>query len=165
MNTLLENTREYTAIEIREIMQQVFPTRKLVLSQLTFFGHLGAVKATGESFKRGRRCYHIADLLPFACIISLKEQGIPLKNIKELPTLLQNNITSICSRNSGCKVSGYGDTVSLTIDGEMIENAALDEFLALEKQSIFWSFDLSTLVNKLNQLTSTTIKVGEQIAA
>ena len=148
--------REYNAIEIRSIVQQLFPNRKLVLSQFTFFGHLGVAKATGNTFRRGRRCYRLIDILSVACVLSLKEQGIPLRNIESVPSLIQHYSKILFSKESGCKLSGYGNTVSLFIPGESEDNSALSEFLnpASSKRAIFWTFDISALVANLKRISA-----------
>ncbi len=76
---------EYSASDIRKLLQQLFPQRRLVLSQFTFFSHRGVARATGETYRRGRRCYRLHDILSIASIIALKEEGIPLKNIRVDP--------------------------------------------------------------------------------
>jgi DNA-binding transcriptional MerR regulator len=154
MTTLPTDNKEYSAIEIRNFIQRLFPNRKLVLSQFTFFGHLGVSKATGNTFRRGRRCYRLLDILSIACVISLKEQGISLKNIEAVPALIQSNVEDIFSKNSGCKLSGYKDVISLVIPDSLTQNMALELFLDnnLDKQAIFWSFDLSALVCNIKAL-------------
>ena len=166
-NHLQEFTREYNAIEIRSIVQQLFPNRKLVLSQFTFFGHLGVAKATGSTFRRGRRCYRLIDILPVACVLSLKEQGIPLKNIESVPALIQNHSESLFSGEYGCTLSGYGNTVSLCIPGEFSHNSALDEFLdtSVRKHAIFWTFDISTLVANLKRIAGAQEPMFASMAA
>ncbi len=144
-------TTEYSATDVRWMLQQLFPKRKLVLSQLTFFNQSGVCRPTGNSFKRGRRCYKLVDLLPTACVLALKEQGIPLKNISQLPSLLQENTQRIFSDPKGCQVSGYGNEVSLLIPGEMTQNLALEAFLSNSSSSscLFWNFDIAPLVMRL----------------
>lgn len=150
--------KEFSAIEVREIIQKLFPHRKLVLSQFTFFGHAGVARATGTTFRRGRRCFVISDLLPIATVLALKEQGIPLKNIEKAPMLIQENISDIFA-NSGCKLSGYGDNLSLVIPGKLDVNEALDHLLnsGSSEQSLFWTFDLSRLCSQLYNICT-----GEQ---
>ena len=110
---------EFTASEVQVLLQQLFPKRKLVLSQLTFFLQAGVARPTGESFCRKRRCYRLADILPIACVLQLKEEGIPLKNIADVPSILQNNLSRIfnvcCGTDSAnsCRLMGCGGNVSL----------------------------------------------------
>ncbi|MDR2337450.1 MAG: hypothetical protein LBE20_02230 [Deltaproteobacteria bacterium] len=166
MTTLLTNNKEYSTIEVRNFIQRLFPNRKLVLSQFTFFGHLGVAKATGNTFRRGRRCYRLVDMLSIACVISLKEQGIALKNIEAVPALIQSNVENIFVKKSSCKLNGYGNTISLVIPDELTHNLALEQFLDknLDKHAIFWSFDLSALVNNIKALAHEEI-ADIQVAA
>ena len=69
---------EFSASEIRQVLQGLFPHRRLVLSQFTFFNNIGVSLPTGETFRRGRRCYRLEDILSIATVLALKEEGIPL---------------------------------------------------------------------------------------
>ncbi len=104
---------EFNASEVRRVLQELFPTRKLVLSQFTFFNQIGVSKPSGESFRRGRRCYKTQDLLPIAVVLALKEQGIPNKNISLVPALVQENCEKIFMTGAGARISGYKDTVCI----------------------------------------------------
>ena len=147
--------KEFSAIEVREIIQKLFPHRKLVLSQFTFFGHAGVARPTGDTYRRGRRCFKLADLLPIAAVLALKEQGIPLKNIEEAPALIQMHIQDIFN-TPGCKLSGFGKNICITIPGKNVQNNALDEFLNPNGNDscLFWTFDLSMLSAQLYQIGS-----------
>lgn len=147
--------KEYSAIEVREIIQKLFPHRKLVLSQFTFFNHAGIARATGETFRRGRRCFKLSDLLPVAAVLALKEQGIPLKNIESAPKLMQENIQKIFS-TPNCKLSGCGSSISLIIPGSNPQNEALGRLLDSNnsEQMLFWTFDLSKLCSQLKRIVS-----------
>ena len=147
--------KEFSAIEVREIIQKLFPHRKLVLSQFTFFGHAGVARPTGDTYRRGRRCFKLADLLPIAAVLALKEQGIPLKNIESAPALIQSHTQDIFS-TPGCKLSGYGKSLSLSIPGKNTNNNALEALLDSNnvEGSLFWTFDLSLLSAQLYQIGS-----------
>ncbi len=147
---------EYSAIEVRSILQNMFPKRKLVLSQITFFNRNGVCEPTGKTFKRGRRRYRLADLLSVVTVLALKEKGIPLKNISSLPTLLKENATDILSDPTGYQVSGYAKEVSLTKIGDVSKNDVLTRFLNCSNpdSSFFWSFDLPPLISKLLEVSN-----------
>jgi hypothetical protein len=142
---------EYSATEVRWMLQQLFPQRKLVLSQLTFFNQSGVGRPTGSTFRRGRRCYKLTDVLPIACVLALKERGIPLKNISPLPGLIQSYAQRIFSDPRGCQLSGYGLEVSLVMPGESLENTALDAFLKASEETpyLFWNYDIAPLIGRL----------------
>jgi len=106
---------EYNASEVRMILQELFPSRKLVLSQFTFFNQSGVGKPSGTTTRRGRRCYRLPDLLPIATILALKEQGIPNKNVDKAPPLVQDNADLIFSTEGPCQLSGVGDLVHLSL--------------------------------------------------
>ena len=150
---------EYTAIEIRKCLQRLFPTRKLVLSQFTFFNQIGVAKATGENIKRGRRCYRFSDVLSIAAVIALKEAGIPLKNIVNVPSLIQENAHKVLTQQvlaakTFCKLCGFKNTVVLKLpDDSQTSNLAIDNFLNSsygQGTSLFWSFDLGLLARQLS---------------
>lgn len=145
---------EYSAIEIRTLLQELFPHRRLVLSQFTSFQHSGVAKATGATFRRGRRCYVLQDILPIACVLALKEEGIPYKNIEPLPALLQAHAEKIFAVGNGCLLSGFGDEISLVFPGENTPNSALDLFLKTggETMQLFWSFNVGLLADQLRQV-------------
>ncbi|HQH26183.1 MAG TPA: hypothetical protein PLP17_02210 [Oligoflexia bacterium] len=146
---------EYSAIQIRGILQELFPHRRLVLSQFTFFNHSGVARPTGSTFRRGRRCYRLEDLLPIACILALKEEGIPYKNVEEVPLLIQQNAERIFACGSGCRLSGCGDTVTLTFPGEETANPALLHYLEEETPlMLFWGFDVGLLAEQLRAIAS-----------
>ena len=141
---------EYSASDIRKILQGLFPQRRLVLSQFTFFNQVGVAKATGKTFRRGRRCYRLEDLLSIACILALKEEGIPYKNVESVPALIQDNSDKIFAAGEGCRLSGFGETVSLSFPHEEKDEAALDSFLSGEQTSLlFWCFDVGLLAEQL----------------
>jgi DNA-binding transcriptional MerR regulator len=141
--------QEYSASEIRKMLQQLFPHRKLVLSQFTFFNQIGVARPTGVTSRRGRQCYKLEDVLSIACVIALKEEGISLKNISELPQLIQQNSKKIFEQGSGCRLSGCGDKLSLIFAGETIKNFALETFFDSSEVRMFWSFDVGALSEKL----------------
>ena len=145
---------EFNASEVRQVLQELFPTRKLVLSQFTFFNHAGVGRPSGEKFRRGRRCYQAQDLLPIAVVLALKEQGIPNKNIGKVPALIQENSQKIFDLGAGTRVSGFGDAVSLNFIGEFLEDAALDAMLASDTQGLFWSFDVGSLAQDINRIVN-----------
>ena len=156
----MEHT-EYSATQIRKMLQELFPQRRLVLSQFTFFNHAGVAKATGTTFRRGRRCYRLEDILSIACILALKEEGIPYKNVEQVPPLIQDNSEQIFALGDGCRISGFGDTVSLVIPGQAQENPALERYLADESGlMLFWSFNVGLLAGQLRAIAS-----GESVAA
>lgn len=150
---LSQGKAEYAASELRQMLQQLFPHRRLVLSQFTFFNHAGVAKPTGESFRRGRRCYRLEDVLSIACVLALKEEGIPLKNITTVPNLIQEASAEIFKVGSGYKLSGYGETVALVAPGASTENAALLAYLDdSEGQKLFWTYDIGVLAQQLRQV-------------
>ena len=141
---------EYSASQIRKILQELFPRRRLVLSQFTFFNQVGVAKPTGVTFRRGRRCYRLEDLLSIACILALKEEGIPYKNVDQVPAILQAHAERIFASGHGCRLSGFGDIVNLVLPGEEQSNAALLDYLSEDKEPIlFWSFDVGLLAEQL----------------
>lgn len=154
MNILEQKTSqlEYSASDIRRVLQELFPTRKLVLSQFTFYNQIGVARPTGETFRRGRRCYRMSDILPIACVIALKEKGIPLKNIESLPSLLQERSEQIFAHGKDCFVSGFGTAVSLQLPGDHSSDVCLDSFLdgGEEETALFWSYDVGELASRLS---------------
>ena len=141
--------REYCASEVRVILQELFPDRSLVLSQFTFFNHMGIARPTGTSHKRKRRCYRLSDVLPMATVLALKEEGIPLKNIGNAPTLIQEHLLAIENSFQAVLLSGFGESISLSIgtDTYGTEISPIDALLNTNenKSTLFWSFDISAL--------------------
>ncbi len=150
---------EFSASEIRKILQALFPHRRLVLSQFTFFNQVGVARPSGETFRRGRRCYRLEDILSIACILALKEEGIPYKNVEEAPRIIQESAEKIFFIGEGCRISGYGTNVVLTYPGEHPQAEPLVDFLcggALASSEglqselhLFWSFDIGQLSGQL----------------
>lgn len=141
---------EFNASEVREVLQELFPTRKLVLSQFTFFNQIGVSKPTGDSFRRGRRCYKTQDLLPIAVVLALKEQGIPNKNISKVPGLVREHSEKIFSLGAGSKISGFRDNVCINFVGESVSDISLVALLDCEEfnhseQNIYWSYDVGQM--------------------
>ena len=143
--------REYSAIEVRELVQKIFPQRKLVLSQFTFFNHAGVSRPSGETYRRGRRCYRLVDLLSVVTVLALKEQGIPLKNIESVPALIQENSATIFNLGAGCRLSGHGSAVCLNLPGGDSTNTAVDSLLNGDDSQglLFWSYDVGLLAKQL----------------
>jgi len=142
---------EFSASEVRKILQQLFPHRRLVLSQFTFFNQIGIARPSGNTFRRGRRCYKIEDILPIACVLALKEEGIPFKNIEAVPEMVHNAASKILSKGPGCRLSGTGDVIDLTLPGtETDDNSALESLLNSDNGKIFWSFDIGILATQLH---------------
>lgn len=158
--------QEYTATEVRKLLHELFPQRRLVLSQFTFFNQTGVSKATGSTFRRGRRCYRLEDLLSIACILALKEEGIPYKNVEGLPALIQENASLIFALGEGCRLSGFGEQVTLKLKGEGSVNEVLESFLAEGSQSLlFWSFDVGLLAHQLQAIAERQAMEVERKAA
>jgi hypothetical protein len=148
-------TSEFSASQIRRMLQQLFPHRRLVLSQFTFFNQIGVAKATGETLRRGRRCFKLEDILSIATVIALKEEGIPLKNIDALPGLIQANALQIFERGPGCRTSGFSNHVSLTFNGTHLAGEPLTNFLSEEGSCfLFWSYDVGALAQRLREISS-----------
>ena len=150
---------EYSASEARELMQRLFPHRRLVLSQFTFFNQVKIAVATGETFRRGRRCYRLLDLLSVGCVLALKEEGIPYKNIEAVPGMIQKNAQLIFELGPGCRLSGSGEQVGLNLPGRPLQGEeVLESFLDRsedqlgQNQGIFWSFDLGLLAAQLRSI-------------
>ncbi len=147
------NGIEYSATEIRRILQELFPQRRLVLSQLTFFNQVGVAKPTGTTFRRGRRCYRLEDLLSVACMLALKEEGIPYKNVANLPALVQQQAQKIFALGTGCRLSGFSDNIVLQFPGESLEAPSLQQFLAGDSSPLlFWGFDVGVLASQLQEV-------------
>ncbi len=170
----LKEDPEFNASETRKILQELFPTRKLVLSQFTFFNQIGVSKPSGESFRRGRRCYRAQDLLPIAVVLALKEQGIPNKNILLVPGVIQENCEKIFKSNDNVKISGYKDSVSLNYAEEGKEDLALNSMLESldfdhSEQNLYWSYDVSSLAHEIeaivNRLFSVETRTSTQLRA
>lgn len=144
---------EYSANEIRVLLQDIFPNRQLVLSQFTFFNQIGVSRPTGVTFKRGRRCYRLEDILSIACVIALKEEGIPFKNIEHLPAIIQENVEDIFFYGPGCRVSGFGDFVFLKFPYTENETQTFSRFLnsSSVNLALFWSYDLGELAWRLKE--------------
>jgi DNA-binding transcriptional MerR regulator len=146
---------EFSATEIRQILQAFFPHRRLVLSQFTFFNQVGVAKPTGETFRRGRRCYKLEDVLPIAAVLALKEEGIPLKNIETVPAMLQENSSKIFATGQGCRLSGFGDSVILSFPGEIANNKPIDAFLSETiTPTLYWAYDVGILASQLQEMAA-----------
>jgi len=145
--------REYSASDIRRLLQELFPHRRLVLSQFTFFHQVGVSKPTGETSRRGRRCYRLQDVLSIACVLALKEEGIPLKNIEQVPRLVQENTDTIFRAGENCRLSGSGEVVTLQMPWDEGINAPLELLLTGQADSaLFWSFDVGLLSIQLGEI-------------
>lgn len=147
---------EYSASEVRKILQQLFPQRRLVLSQFTFFNQIGIAKPSGETTRRGRRCYRLEDMLPIATVLALKEEGIPFKNIEAAPELIQNAAPKIFEHGSGCRLSGRGEKLLLQLPGHTKnENTPLEDLMQNPESSLlFWSFDIGLLAEQLTTVVT-----------
>ena len=155
---------EYSASNIRKILQQLFPERRLVLSQFTFFNQIGVAKPTGETSRRGRQCYRFEDMLSIATVLALKEEGIPLKNIGNAPQLIQENVEKIFNTGAGCRLSGAAEHISLNFPGEEQENIALEKVLSGEVDGkLFWSFDVGLLSMQLRAVVDGEAEQSELI--
>ena len=158
---------EYSASGIRKILQQLFPHRRLVLSQFTFFNQIGVARASGSTFRRGRRCYKLEDLLSIACVLALKEEGIPLKNICQVPQLIQENALRIFTAGANCRLIGYKDLVALQMPNSNTPNPPLEAFLAEEaaEAKLFWSYDVGLLAMQLRDVAYGNIPAVEVLIA
>ena len=142
--------QEYSASEVRKLLQILFPQRRLVLSQFTFFNQVGVSTPSGSTSRRGRRCYRLQDLLSIACVLALKEEGIPYKNLEGLPKMIQDSLTKIFSFQEACIASGWGAKVNLCFGLETSNADSLTSFLdQADLLSLFWSFDVSSLAQQL----------------
>lgn len=168
-------TSEYNASEVRMILQELFPSRKLVLSQFTFFNQSGVGKPSGNTTRRGRRCYRLSDLLPIATILALKEQGIPNKNVDKAPPLVQDLADQIFSADGPCQLSGVGDLVHLSLPKQRILSAvtssavtstegvdlAVIALLDNATSDFFWSYDVGFLALELVRVTNRLLREGK----
>jgi hypothetical protein len=159
---------EYSASEVRKILQKLFPQRRLVLSQFTFFNQVGVTKPSGITFRRGRQCYTLHDVLPIACVLALKEEGIPLKNIECVPRLIQENVDRIFSLGPNSRIIGFGDVITLQLADDTSSNVAVQAFLSSEshsESSLFWSFDVGALAKTLVEVEASRADAEVRIAA
>lgn len=141
---------EYSASEVRKLLQILFPQRRLVLSQFTFFNQVGVSAPSGKTSRRGRRCYRLQDLLSIATVLALKEEGIPYKNLEGLPKVIQDNLERIFSLEQVCVASGWGVKVNLCFGADSLAASSLVSFLDEENLvGLFWSFDVSALAQQL----------------
>lgn len=141
---------EFSASEIRKVLQALFPHRRLVLSQFTFFNQVGVSRPTGSTYRRGRRCYRLVDVLPIACILALKEEGIPYKNVESVPEVLQIHAEKIFRTGAGVRLSGFGSNVELCFPGEeQLAEPYLDFLSGDFGIQLFWSFDVGMLAQQL----------------
>ena len=144
---------EYSASQIRKILQQLFPQRRLVLSQFTLFNHIGVARPTGTTSRRGRRCYRLEDILSIASVLMLKEEGIPLKNVEGLPALVQENADRIFATGPGVRLAGCGAALSLRFPGESWSDSALESYLGIEGRApLFWGYDIGLLSSQLQSI-------------
>jgi DNA-binding transcriptional MerR regulator len=154
------NTSEFTASEARIILQELFPARKLVLSQLTFFNQSGVSIPSGANIKRGRRCYRVYDLLPIALVLALKEQGIPNKNVARVPALIQAHLNEIFSSKEACQISGIDDIVYLSLPGSHAPDEAIVKLLYGSSVHFFWSYDAAYLSKEIIRVTNRLMAEG-----
>lgn len=147
------NDIEFTATQLRDILLRMFPYRRLVLSQFTFFNQEGVISASGGRFRRGRRCYVLEDILPAATVLALKERGIPLKSIQGLPALIRPKSREIflhAEHQVAAKVCGFGTSVSLQLAGDRPGAPELEKLLCENADvKLFWSFNVSSLAGQL----------------
>lgn len=149
-STLNKFSQEYSASEVRKLLQILFPQRRLVLSQFTFFNQVGVSTPSGETSRRGRRCYRLIDLLSIACILALKEEGIPYKNVECLPKMIQENLDKIFAFNESCIASGWGSKVDLSFGETASKANSILSFLEEPNLlGLYWSFDISDLAKQL----------------
>ena len=144
------DAREYSASEVRKLLQFLFPQRRLVLSQFTFFNHIGVSKPSGDTYRRGRRCYRLQDLLSIASVLALKEEGIPFKNVEVLPELIHENLNRIFLFSEECFLSGYDEKVTMSFGSEARGGETLESFFnSNEKLGLFWGFDITLMARQL----------------
>ena len=161
----LSQPREFSASGIRKVLQKLFPQRRLVLSQFTFFNQIGVARPNGSTFKRGRRCYLLGDILPIAVVLALKEEGIPLKNIECVPELIQERAKDIFEKGPGCWLAGHGERISLSMPGSDQANKALEDFLDTESSSLlFWGVDVGLLALQIDEIVSSLTQAEAQAA-
>lgn len=144
---------EYTGIEARELLNELFPHRKLVLSQLTFFQRSGVTVPSGGTYRRKRRCYKLEDLLPLAVLIALKDSGIPMKNAKDVPDIIKDNSKTLFSLGKGCRVVGYGEKAELVLPDQRPSTVSIiNSYLDGDVKSFLWSYDVGKLAHQLLDL-------------
>lgn len=165
---------EYIATEIRDILLDIFPHRKLVLSQFTFFVRSGVAEPSGEVYRRGRRCFRLPDLLSIACVLALKERGIPLKVLGDLPSEIRANAGYIMATHAPCWIAGFGDDVELVLcdsvsGGVSHRGSLVDRFLDDDnagKTLLMWRFDVTSLAIALKKAAAAyrlrTIDQGDE---
>ncbi len=159
---------ELNASGVRRILQEIFPLRRLVLSQFTLYNQLGITIPSGKTYSRGRRCYKVRDLLAVALILALKEQGIPNKNLENLPSLIHSEVDNIFSLGRGSIVSGFDNALSLRLLGSQTNDGALSEMLDFDKNKyhavnptlapsypIYWAYDVGYLSEDLIKVSKT----------
>ena len=140
--------------------------RRLVLSQFTFFNQVGVAKPTGSTFRRGRRCYRLEDLLSIACILALKEEGVPYKNVQGVPAMVQDNSSKIFFIGEGCRITGFGLNVVLSFPGEQHLVEPFIDFLSGDNQpQLFWSYDVGLLAEQLRAVAEQYLAGDLQRAA
>lgn len=141
--------KEYSTAEVRNLMLEIFPHRKLVLSQFTFFQQVGVITPTGCTQKRGRKCFRLTDLLSLVAVLELKERGIALKGIEQVPSMIRNQIEEVFKLDTTWRLSGYKGHCSLKNEDQTDD--ALNAFLSDNNScgKLFWSIDLSMLASKL----------------
>ena len=154
---------EFSATEVRKLLQILFPQRRLVLSQFTFFNQAGLSTPTGKTTRRGRRCYCLQDLLSIAFLLALKEEGIPYKNLDNLPKVIQENLSRIFSFKEECIASGWGKNVDLCFGDDARQSNSIASFLSEDKVlGLFWSFDVSSLAKQLVQCCEQYMQISTQ---
>ena len=168
----MEMNREFTASEVREILVRLFPHRRCVLSQLTLFSQMGIAKPSGVSVVRKRTCYVLADVLNIACIFDLKERGISLSEMGDLPAQIRNFASTILfDKVPQCIAAGFGNAVSLDFGDRALESLPMK--LMLEENSgagFFWSYDVTSIAKELlavatSYINEVDILVGQDILA
>ena len=158
---------EFTATDVRKIIQKVYPSRRLVLSQFTFFNDAGISSPTGTQMVRGRGCYRLHDLLPIATVIALKDRGITYKKIQQLPSLIQQHSHQIFKIGAGCRVNGFGSNIEISIpglstisctDNKSSSESTIDQFIASldsnKSSGLYWSLDIGKLASDLQMFAS-----------
>lgn len=154
---------EYTATEARLILQDLFPSRKLVLSQFTFYNQNGVGSPSGTRLVRGRRCYKLVDLLPIAIVLALKEQGIPNKNVSLVPSIIKEHSSLIFSIEGSCQISGIGEVVHLKLPNSSSKeiDPAIEYFLSGQSDEMFWSYDVGSLAKEISRITERLLLEGK----
>ena len=162
---MIDNSVEYSTSDIQKLLQELFPSRRLVLSQFTFYTQCGVAKPTGNTFKRGRRCYRLTDILSIACVLALKEEGIPLKNIGNAPQMIQDSAEKIFELGPSCKLAGCGDEIMLIVPGETSEpNFPLEKLLGDGQPSLFWMYDVGVLARRIEDVASVKEEAARRAA-